>query len=76
MKPGPHDPAALLERLERVESHLAHLERQFEELDQVVIEHGRLLKRLLAQQQRLAETVENTELDRIKSTNPKPPHYQ
>jgi uncharacterized coiled-coil protein SlyX len=64
------------ERLARIESHLAHLERQYEELNQVVIEQGRAIKRLLAQQQRLVATVENEELERIKSTNPKPPHYQ
>ncbi len=63
-------------RLERIETHLAHLERQFEELNQVVIEQGRALKRLASLQQRLSECVENAELDRIRSTNPKPPHYQ
>ena len=60
----------------RIESSLAHLERQFEELNEVIIEQGRVLKRLMAQQQRIAETVEKEELDRIRSTNPKPPHYQ
>lgn len=64
------------ERLERIESTLAHLERQFEQLNQVVIEQARILKRMAAQQQRLAETVETDELERIKATNPKPPHYQ
>ena len=64
------------ERLERVESHLAHLERQFDELNQVVIEQAGTLKKLLAHQQRLAETVQNEELERMRSTDPKPPHYQ
>jgi len=64
------------ERLEQVESAIAHLEKLCEELNRVVIEQGKVLRRLQARQQQLSETVEQTELDRIKSTNPKPPHYQ
>jgi uncharacterized coiled-coil protein SlyX len=63
-------------RLQKIESHLAHLERHYEELNQVIIEQGRLLRRLQAQSQRLTESIETAELDRIKSTNAKPPHYQ
>ena len=66
----------LAERLERLESHVAHLERQYEELNGVVIEQARAIKKLQSVQQRVAETIENAELDRIKSTNAKPPHYQ
>jgi uncharacterized coiled-coil protein SlyX len=69
-------PEDFSDRLARIETHLAHVERQYEELNQVVIEQAKAIKRLLAQQQRLAESVETVELDRIKSTNPKPPHYQ
>lgn len=64
------------ERLQKLESHLAHVERIVDELNQVVIEQGRALRRLQAQQQRLTASVESAELDRIKSTNAKPPHYQ
>ena len=63
-------------RLQRIESHLAHLERQYEELNQVIVEQGKALRRLQSQGQRLAETIETAELERIKSTNSKPPHYQ
>jgi len=66
----------LSERLERLESHVAHLERQYEELNGVVIEQGAILKKLQSAQQRIAETIETAELDRIKSTNARPPHYQ
>ena len=66
----------LAQRLERLESHVAHLERQYEELNQVVIEQAKSLRKLQANQQRLADMVETSELDRIKSTNAKPPHYQ
>jgi len=66
----------LVDRLQRLESSIAHLERQYEELNQVVIEQARVIKKLQSQQQRIAETVETAELDRIKATNAKPPHYQ
>lgn len=66
----------LSERLDRIESHLAHLERQYEELNQVVIEQGAALKKLQSQQQRMAQSVEVSELERIKATNQKPPHYE
>jgi uncharacterized coiled-coil protein SlyX len=66
----------LAQRLERLEAHAAHLERQYEELNGVVIEQGALIKKLQSNQQRIAETIETAELDRIKSTNAKPPHYQ
>ena len=66
----------IAQRLERIESHLAHLERQYEELNQVVIEQSATIKKLQSQQQRMAQTVEASELERIKATNPKPPHYQ
>ncbi len=66
----------LSQRLDRIESHLVHLERQFEELNQVVIEQGAALKKLQTHQQRLSQSIEASELERIKATNPKPPHYQ
>jgi uncharacterized coiled-coil protein SlyX len=55
---------------------MAHLEHLVEQLNQVVVEQGRAIIRLQAQQQQLASTVESQELERIKSTNVKPPHYQ
>ncbi len=63
------------ERLERVEAALAHMEHLCEQLNLVVVDQGKTLARLSAQVQRLARTVESQEVDRIKATNPKPPHY-
>jgi uncharacterized coiled-coil protein SlyX len=65
----------LTERLQRLESHAAHLERQYEELNQVVIEQGKVIRKLQAHQQRIAESIETAELERVKSTSSKPPHY-
>jgi uncharacterized coiled-coil protein SlyX len=66
----------LSERLEKLETHVAHLERQVDELNKVLLEQEKRLQKLYAHQQRLAESVQNAELERIRSTNPKPPHYQ
>lgn len=63
-------------RLEHLESTQTHLERQYDELNQAVIEQAKLLKRMQSILQRLTESVETGERDRIRSTSPKPPHYQ
>ncbi|HTD68371.1 MAG TPA: SlyX family protein [Candidatus Limnocylindria bacterium] len=64
------------ERLERIESHLSHLERQYEELNQVVIEQGKLIARLQKETAKVSDSVGTMELERVRATNPKPPHYQ
>ena len=63
-------------RLDRLESHLSHIEKQVEELNGVIINQAREIKRLQTITQRLRDSVETTEVERMKSTNPKPPHYQ
>ena len=67
---------ALETRFEKLESQLSHLERQYDQLNRVVIEQDKLLKKLSAQQRKISETVETIELERIQSTRIKPPHYQ
>lgn len=64
------------QRLERLEANVAHLERQVEQLNEVLIEQGKLTEQLKKQVQRQSNTLESIELDRIKATNAKPPHYQ
>jgi len=66
----------LAERIDKLESHLAHLEHQYDQLNQVVLEQSRQLVKMSALQQRLSQSVEAAELERIKSTSSKPPHYQ
>lgn len=63
-------------RFEKLESHLAHLEHQYDQLNAVVMEQGRLLAKIQGYQQKISQTVETMELERIKTTNPRPPHYQ
>lgn len=62
-------------RLQRAEAALAHLERQYDQLNSVVVEQGRILDRYRRQLEVLSETVQTQELDRIRSTPAKPPHY-
>ena len=64
------------QRLEKIEAHVAHLEHQVEQLNQVVIEQGRLAERLKKEVQRQTTAVQTFELERVKANNPKPPHYQ
>ena len=64
------------QRLERLEASVAHLERQVEQLNEVLIEQGRLVRRLKKEVQKQSTLLETQELERIKSNVTKPPHYQ
>jgi len=63
-------------RVDKLESHLAHLEHQVEQLNGVVIEQGKLLDRLKKEIQRQSGMMQTLELERMKSNVEKPPHYQ
>lgn len=64
------------QRLQRLESNVAHLEHQVEQLNEVIIGQGKVIDLLRRQSHQQATTLESIELERIKATNPKPPHYQ
>jgi SlyX protein len=63
------------ERFARLESHIAHLEHQVEQLNGVVIEQGKTIERMRKQVQLQARTLESSEMERVKANNPKPPHH-
>jgi SlyX protein len=63
-------------RLGQIESHVAHLEHQVEQMNTVIIEQGRLVDRLKKEVSRQTSAMESLELERIKANNPTPPHYQ
>jgi uncharacterized coiled-coil protein SlyX len=63
-------------RIEKVETNLAHLEHQVEQLNAVVIEQVKLVERLKKEVQRQSRSMETLELERIQSNHQKPPHYQ
>ena len=64
------------QRIDKLESHLAHLEHQVEQLNGVVIEQSKLLSRLTKEAQRQSSAMQTLELERMKSNEQKPPHYQ
>jgi SlyX protein len=64
------------QRIEKLESSIAHLEHQVEQLNDVVIEQGKLLERLRKEMQRQSTAMQTLELERIKANVQKPPHYQ
>ncbi len=68
-------PESLNSRLEQAEAALAHLERNFDELNSVVIAQGKTIARLQRQLETLGETLRGQDLDRIAPHNQKPPHY-
>jgi len=63
-------------RFEEVESTIAHLEHLVEQLNEVVIDQGKLLERLKKEVQRQSSAMQTLELECIKSNQQKPPHYQ
>jgi uncharacterized coiled-coil protein SlyX len=65
----------LSERLANIETHLLHLEHQYEQLNNVVIEQGRWLARLQKESAKVSQAVQTMELERIRANNPKPPHH-
>ena len=64
------------DQFKKIESHLAHLERQYDELNKVVIEQGRIIAKLQKENTKVSAAVQVIELERIRANNPKPPHYQ
>jgi uncharacterized coiled-coil protein SlyX len=63
-------------RLGRLESHMAHLEHQIDQMNEVILAQDKLLERLKKEVQRQTTAMESLELERIKDNNAKPPHYQ
>ena len=64
------------QRIDKLESHVAHLEHQVEQLNGVIIDQGKLLDRLKKEVQRQSSILQTLELERMKSNVQKPPHYQ
>ncbi len=64
------------QRMEKLESHIAHLEHQVEQLNEVIIEQGKLLEKLKKEIQRQSSSLQTLELERVRSNVQKPPHYQ
>lgn len=64
-----------LQRFERLEASVAHLENQVEQLNEVVTGQAKLVELLKKQVQRQSGVLETMEMERIKANNTKPPHH-
>ena len=64
------------ERLVNIESDLTHLEQLVESLNQTIIGQNKIIQQLQIQINRLTSDLEAKEMDSIKGTVTKPPHYQ
>ncbi len=64
------------ERLVNIEFGLTHLEQLVESLNQTIIGQGKIIQQLQTQMNRLTSDLEAKEMDSIKGTVTKPPHYQ
>lgn len=64
------------DRIISIESSLAHLEQTIESLSQTVIEQEKTIQNLQNQITGLSTAAEFEQMEKIKSTIKKPPHYQ
>ena len=64
------------ERLVNIESDLTHLDQLVESLNQTIIVQDKTIQQLQIQMNRLTSDLEAKEMDSIKGTVTKPPHYQ
>jgi len=61
-------------RLVTLEISMAHIEKQFDELNQVIISQGRLINKLQSSQQELLDHNHRKMLEEMKGQIKKPPH--
>ena len=64
------------ERLVNIESDLTHLDQLVESLNQTIIGQDKTIQQLQIQMNRLTSDLDAKEMDSIKGTVTKPPHYQ
>ena len=64
------------EQLINLESNMAHIEQIVESINETIIEQDKTIQSLQTQVNRLTAAAESSEMDKIKGTIKKPPHYQ
>lgn len=62
-------------RLEKTEAALSHLEKNYDDLNSVVIAQGKTIARLQKRLEDLSETLQSQDTERVQPHNQKPPHY-
>ena len=64
------------EQLINLESNMAHIEQIVESINETIVEQDKTIQSLQTQVNRLTAAAESSEMDKIKGTIKKPPHYQ
>ena len=64
------------EQIINIESSISHMEKLLESLNKTIIEQDKTIQQMQVQLTKLATSAESQEMDKIKSTIKKPPHYQ
>jgi uncharacterized coiled-coil protein SlyX len=64
------------ERIVKIESSLAHLEKMTETLNETVIEQDKTIRRLSQQVEQLTNRLASDDMNAIKENVTKPPHYE
>lgn len=67
--------AELAARVEKLEASLAHLERNHDEVNDVVIAQGKLIARLQKRLEQLDTAFQAQDAERLGNAPQKPPHY-
>ena len=62
--------------METLEIKIAHLEYLCDQLNLVIIDQGKRIARLENQVRGVTSSVQEIEMERVRNTNLKPPHYQ
>ncbi len=62
-------------RVQQLEAHVAHLERQADELNGVLVEQAKLLARIQKNLGAVTAVIESAEQERLHQAKEKPPHY-
>lgn len=63
------------QRLLKVESDLAHLEHQYDQLNKIVTEQDKTITRLQYVIDRIDQSIREQEMNQVRDNNTKPPHY-
>ncbi len=64
------------ERLQRIETAMAHLEHQYDQLNEIVVAQNKDLSQLKTTVERVDQALHGMEIEKIRGNNAKPPHYQ
>lgn len=63
------------QRIHKLESDVAHLEHQYDELNKIVVRQEKQIARLQAVVERVDNTMRDQEMNQTRDHNTKPPHY-